>query len=58
MVALEIALPINYWVENYGWGFFNNSNSLILVPWHLVYIFTIGGGVIYFDRKWKFSGKD
>ena len=58
VVALEIILPINYWVENFGWGFFNNENSLIMIPWHGLYLLTIAGGGIYFDMRWKFFGKD
>ena len=58
VVALEITLPINYWVENFGWEFFNNENSLIMMPWHGLYILTIGGGALFFDSKWRFFGKD
>jgi len=53
VIALEIVLPVNYWVENFGWGFFSNSNYEILVAWHLGYIFTFLGGAMFFDWKWK-----
>jgi len=53
VVCLEIVLPINYWVVNFGWGFFNNSNYDVLHQWHLGLIFTIIGGALFFDIKWK-----
>ena len=39
VVCLEIVLPINYWVVNFGWGFFNNSNYDVLTQWQLGFIF-------------------
>jgi len=54
VVCLEIVLPINYWVVNFGWGFFNNSNYDVLKQWQWGFIFTIIGGAVFFEIKWKF----
>jgi len=58
VVALEITLPMNYWVENFGWGFVGQENYLIIAGWYFGIALTFVGGFAFFDMRWKFSGKD
>jgi len=53
VVALEIILPVNYWVENFGWGFYGKADYGILVAWTFGFIFIFFGGLFFFDWKWK-----
>jgi len=60
VVALEIILPINYWVETFGWNVhtwtipWGNAQIDNLSGWYVGWSFTILGGAMFFEWKWKF----